>query len=89
MSMTDKYKLQSKVTEIIGSLHEDQYEHFSQVLERLAGCYLNDAMHGVFLIADETKHTQSLIAINADDQQIDEMVNIMSETLKASPLRPS
>jgi hypothetical protein len=87
--MSEKYKLQSKVTGIIASLHEDQYEHFSQVIERLAGCYLNNDMHGVFLIADDKAHTQSLIAINADDQQIDEMVNIMSETLKASPLRPS
>lgn len=72
-----------KLTEIIDKLTEDQLEHFSYALQQIANCYLNSTSHGALLIANESDESQSLVAINASENQISEMVVFMADAMQS------
>ena len=72
------------MSEIIDRLTPDQCEHFAYALEQVASCYLSTSSHGALLIANEMDESQSLMAINASEIQISEMVGFMAEALQES-----
>jgi hypothetical protein len=77
-----KAETTTKLAEIIDKLTEDQLEHFSYALQQIANCYLNSSSHGALLIANETDESQSLVAINASENQISEMVIFMADAMQ-------
>jgi hypothetical protein len=78
-----KADMKMKLTEIIDKLTEDQLEHFSYALQQIANCYLNSTSHGALLIANESDESQSLVAINASENQISEMVVFMADAMQS------
>ena len=79
--MCDKEAMKARMSEIIEKLTPDQCEHFAYALEQVASCYLNSSSHGALLIANEKDESQSLVAINASEMQISEMVGFMAEAM--------
>jgi hypothetical protein len=77
-----KTTMKVKMVEIIDKLTVDQLEHFSYALEQVANCYLNSTSHGALIIADDSDESQSLVAINASEEQISEMVVFMAEAMQ-------
>jgi len=78
----DKEAMKARMSEIIEKLTLDQCEHFAYALEQVASCYLNSSSHGALLIANENDESQSLVAINASEMQISEMVGFMAEAIQ-------
>jgi hypothetical protein len=79
---SNKTAMKAKLAEIIDKLTVDQLEHFSYALEQVANCYLNCRSHGALLIANESDDSQSLVAINASENQISEMVVFMADAMQ-------
>ena len=79
--MCDKDTMKARMSEIIEKLNPDQCEHFAYALEQVASCYLSPSSHGALLIANEKDESQSLVAINANEVQISEMVGFMAEAI--------
>lgn len=77
-----KTSMKAKMIEIIDKLTDDQLEHFSYALEQIANCYINSTSHGALLIANESDESQSLVAINASENQISEMVVFMADAMQ-------
>jgi hypothetical protein len=76
-----KEAMKARMSEIIEKLTPDQCEHFAYALEQVASCYLSSSSHGALLISNETDESQSLVAINASEMQISEMVGFMAEAI--------
>lgn len=87
--MFDKEAMKARVSEIIEKLTRDQCEHFTYALEQVASCYLSSSSHGALLISNETDESQSLVAINASEIQISEMVGFMAEAMQGRNSSPS
>lgn len=79
--MCDKEAMKARMSEIIDRLTPDQCEHFTYALEQVASCYLSSSSHGALLISNDTDESQSLVAINASEMQISEMVGFMAEAM--------
>lgn len=79
--MFDKEALKARMSEIIDKLTPEQCEHFTYALEQVASCYLSASIHGALLISNDTDESQSLVAINASEMQISEMVAFMAEAM--------
>lgn len=77
-----KTAMKTKMAEIIDRLTVDQLEHFTYALDQVASCYLNSSNHGALLIANENDESQSLVAINASEMQISELVGFMAEAIQ-------
>lgn len=78
----DKEAMKARMSELIEKLTPDQCEHFTYALEQVASCYLSSSSHGALLIANEKDESQSLVAINASEIQISEMVGFMAEAMQ-------
>lgn len=85
----DKEAMKARMSEVIDRMTPDQCEHFAYALEQVASCYLSPSSHGALLIANETDESQSLVAINASEMQISEMVGFMAEALNGRCLEHS
>ena len=81
--MCDKEAMKARMSEIIEKLTPDQCEHFAYALEQVASCYLSASSHGALLISNETDESQSLVAINASEMQISEIVGFMAEAMQS------
>ncbi len=86
--MCDKEAMKARMSEIIEKLTDDQFEHFAYALEQVASCYINSSSHGALLIANEKDESQSLVAINASEMQISEMVGFMAEAIQGRHSSP-
>lgn len=86
--MCDKEAMKGRMSEIIGKLTPDQCELFAYALEEVASCYLTASSHGALLISNETDGSQSLVAINASEMQISEMVGFMAEAIQGRHSSP-
>ena len=78
----DKEAMKARMSEVIDRMTPDQCEHFTYALEQVASCYLSSSSHGALLIANEKDESQSLVAINASEIQISEMVGFMAEAMQ-------
>ena len=84
----DNEAMKARMSEIIDRLTPDQCEHFAYALEQVASCYLCASSHGALLIANEKDESQSLVAINASEMQISEMVGFMAEAIQGRHSSP-
>lgn len=80
--MYGKDAMKARMSEIIEKLTPDQCEHFAYTLEQMASCYFSSSSHGALLISNETEESQSLVAINASEIQISEMVGFMAKAMQ-------
>jgi hypothetical protein len=80
---TTKTTMKAEMAAIIDKLTDDQLEHFSYALEQVANCYFNSTSHGALLIANDSDESQSLVAINASENQISEMVVFMADAMQS------
>lgn len=87
-TMCDKEAMKARMSEIIEKLTPDQCEHFAYAIEQVACCYLNSSSHGALLITNEKDESQSLVAINANEMQISEMVGFMAEAMQGRHSSP-
>lgn len=85
---SSKIGLKAKMVEIIDKLTDDQLEHFSYAIEQVADCYLYSTSHGALLIASDSDESQSLVALNASENQISEMVVFMADAMQRHCLSP-
>ena len=76
------------MADIIEKLTDDQIEHFAYALEQVASCYLSSSSYGALLITNEKDESQSLVAINASEIQICEMVGFMAEAMQVQHSSP-
>ena len=77
-----KAERKAKLVEIIDNLTHEQLEHFSYAVEQVASCYLSSSSHGALLVANESDESLSLVAINASETQISEMIGFMAEAMQ-------
>jgi len=84
-----KEGMKTRMSEIIEKLTPEQCEHFAYALEQVASCYLSSSSYGALLIANESDESQSLVAINASEMQISEMVGFMAEAIQGRHSSPS
>ena len=80
--MCDKEAMKARMSEIIEKLTPDQCEHFVFALEQVADCYLSASSYGALLIFNETDESQSLVALNASEMQILEIVGFMAKAMQ-------
>ena len=85
----DKEAMKARMSEIIEKLASDQCEHFVYAIEQVASCYMSPSSHGALLIANESDESQSLVAINASEMQISEMVGFMAAVIEDHQASPS
>lgn len=54
-------------------------EHFIHVMRALVDCYHSDAQQGIVLLRDDASEseTMTLMAINADPTQVDDMIDTL------------
>ena len=76
-------KLILELAQAIGRLSDDQREHYRLLSKALLSCYLDDGQRAAVIVGREQDCSATLIAVNADNVQITEMLAQMSELIGA------
>lgn len=79
----DKEDIKDRISKLIEVLSPEQCKHFTYALEEVANCYISQSSHGALLIYNDSDESQSLIAINASEKQIAEMVGFMADAMRS------
>jgi hypothetical protein len=79
---TDDLELESfmaNLTEDAAKFAPVKREHFIHVMRALVDCYQSDAKQGIVLLRDgaSESETMTLVAINADPTQVDDMIDTL------------
>ena len=82
--MTDMTQAPEEIAQIfarhanqVGQLPEEKRAHFLCLLDLLLGCYVHEQNRGLLLVTEGENDNQrlSLVAINADSEQTEELVD--------------
>ena len=76
-------KLILELAQAIERLDEGQREHYRLLSKALLSCYVNDGQRAAVIISREQDSSATLIAVNADNEKITEMLAQMSELMGA------
>ena len=76
-------KLVLELAQAIERLDDGQREHYRLLSKALLSCYVNDGQRAAVIISREQDSSATLIAVNADNEQITEMLAQMSELMGA------
>ena len=76
-------KLILELAQAIERLDDDQREHYRLLSKALLSCYVNDGQRAAVIISREQDSSATLIAVNADNTQVTEMLAQMSELMGA------
>ena len=76
-------KLILELAQAIERLDDGQREHCRLLSKALLSCYVNDGQRAAVIIGREHDSSVTLIAVNADNMQITEMLAQMSELMGA------
>ena len=76
-------KLILELAQAIERLDDGQREHYRLLSKALLSCYVNDGQRAAVIIGREQDSSATLIAVNADNTQITEMLTQMSELMGA------
>ena len=71
-----------KLEALMARIQDEQLPHFAAAIEQVANCYMADNIHATLLVMNERDDSQSVIAINADDQQVAEMVDLVAQAFQ-------
>ncbi len=74
-------KLKKELIYLLERMSKEQRQHFYHAIQQVAGCYLNPEQHGALLISTTQEESQSLVAINASNVQVAEMLGFMSQMI--------
>ena len=76
-------KLILELAQALERLDDGQREHYRLLSKALLSCYVNDGQRAAVIIGREQDSSATLIAVNADNDQITEMLAQMSELMGA------
>jgi len=76
-------KLILELAQAIERLDDDQREHYRLLSKALLSCYVTDGQRAAVIVSREQDSSATLIAVNADNTQITEMLAQMSELMGA------
>ena len=68
-----------EVAQSIERMDEDVREHFRLVTRMLMACYLDDSQKAAVLFTRGEGQPASLVSVNADDEELSEMMCFMRE----------
>lgn len=71
-----------KLEAFMARIQDEQLLHFAAAMKQVANCYLDDNIHATLLVMNERDDSQSVIAINANDQQVAEMVDLVAQAFQ-------
>lgn len=80
-SLQRKAMLQ-KFENFVARMQDDQLKHFEMAMEQVANCYVSESVHSTLLVRNDNEESQSVYAINADKEQVSEMVLFVAEAIK-------
>ncbi len=69
----------NEVAQSIESMDEDIRAHFRLVTRMLMACYLDDGQKAAVLFTRGEGQPASLVSVNADDEELSEMMYFMQE----------
>ena len=69
----------NEVAQSIERIDEDVREHFRLVTRMLMACYLDDKQKAAILFTRGEGQPASLVSVNADDEELSEMMCFMRE----------
>ena len=75
----DMESFMANLAEDAAKFAPEKLEHFMHVMRTLVDCYQSDAKHGIILLRDgaSESETMTLMAINADPTQADDMIDTL------------
>ena len=73
--------LKLDLCQLVDRLSLAQRQHFHHAVQQVADCYLKPEQHGALLINSTAEASQSLVAINASNEQVTEMLGFMSQVI--------
>ena len=68
-----------EVSQSIERMDEDVREHFRLVTRMLMACYIDDSQKAAVLFTQGAGQPASLVSVNADDEELSEMMCFMRE----------
>ena len=77
--MTKAQELIENIQQRLGALDAGEIEHFYVLSKVLLDCYASNSMRASVILSNEKEDFLTLIAVNADELQIQEMVSEMGE----------
>ena len=69
----------NEIAQSIERMDEDVQEHFRLVTRMLMACYLDDSQKAAVLFTRGVGQPASLVSVNADDEELSEMMCFMQE----------
>lgn len=78
----NKETLKAHFADWIEQISCDQLEHFALTCKQIAQCYQSTKMHAVLLLQNDEEETQSVYAINAEQEQAAEMVGMLADAMQ-------
>jgi hypothetical protein len=69
----------NEVAKSIERMDEDVREHFRLVTRKLMDCYLDDSQKAAVIFTRGEGQPASLVSVNADDEELSEMMCFMQE----------
>jgi hypothetical protein len=69
---------------LLNKIDLEQLDHLSYILGMIGECYTNKNVHAAFLISNDLDQSNSLVAINANQIQITELIKFMSDAVNES-----
>ena len=89
--MTKAQQVINHIQQRLGTLDAGEIEHFHLLSKALLDCYASNNLRAGVMLRNEREDVLTLIAVNADEFQLQAMVSEMSElmggpTLQGQPL---
>ena len=81
--MTQTQKFTDEMQAAMSDLDPGQLEHFYIMSCALLACYKTSSKRAVIVVHDERIEESKMIAVNADELQVSNMLNEMSELMMA------
>ncbi len=81
--MTQTQMFTDEMQDAMSDLDPGQLEHFYIMSCALLACYKTSSKRAVIVVHDERREESKMIAVNADELQVSNMLNEMSELMMA------
>ena len=81
--MTQAQHILQRIQSKLGTLDAAQLEHFNLLSKTLLDCYASHNLRASVILRNEREDVLTLIAVNADAQQVHQMVSDMGELAAA------
>ena len=79
--MTKAQQIIHNIQQRLGALDAGEIEHFHLLSKALLDCYASNNLRAAVILSNEREDVLTLIAVNADESQLQAMVSEMSELM--------